>query len=81
MFPNESIGKGMAICSLFYNAGLMVPTLIGLFLGPPDKAKEDIIFKLILLAPAILIAVNFLMFLLVFRDETPLFLLKQGRKK
>ena len=54
---------------------MMIPSVLGLNLGPPDSEESFYWMKVMILFPAGLSAINLLMFIFVFNSNTPKFLM------
>ena len=59
MSPTEMVASGSAISEVCFTIGMFLPSMLGLFLGPPEDPSSVFMMKLIIAMPMIFSGVNF----------------------
>ncbi len=79
MSPPSMCGTGIAITMVSFYVGMMIPPLMGLWLGPIEDESSFLYAKFIIMFPAVYALLHWLGFAVIFRHRTPTFCLKNGK--
>ena len=80
MSPPDMCGTGIAISMLAFYFGMMVPSLMGLKLGPVEDPNSFYMAKVIIMFPFVYALIHWLAFVLIFRYNTPTFEMRRGKE-
>ena len=78
MSPPDMCGTGIAISMLAFYVGMMIPPIMGNWLGPVDDEGSFFYAKVIIMFPAVYALLHWLLYIFIFYHKTPAFNLKRG---
>ena len=73
MSPPDMCGTGIAINMVAFFVGMMIPPVMGLYLGPVEDPESYFYAKIIIMTPATYAFLHWLLFFFVYRQSTPAF--------